>query len=500
VLSEREAARELLRRRHARRNLIDFARYTFKRYQPAKVHHKIAEKLQGVAEGRIKRLMIFVPPRTGKSELASKRFPAFFLGLNPHRHIISASYSHELAQGFGRDVRNIIASDEYQALFPGITLSEDSKSAGRFHTSEGGQYLAAGVGSTMTGHGAHILLIDDPVKDREQAESHRYRDRVYNWYSSTAYTRLENDAEFISDDPLWTDPVSGVQDGKLAPFEGAVVLVMTRWHKDDLAGRLLEDAKRGGDQWEVLSIPATDDELSYSFYPEKMPVSWLRKKKMAMRAADWESLYMQRPPSMTGQYVKREYLKRGTPQKLLTLCIGFDLAISQKDTADKFAYVVAGRDITGQVFFLHAWKGRLLFHEQKARVKEMYDQMREQYGISPVLAIEDVQYQSALIQDLLHETSLPVIPAKPEGKSKIARFLPVIERYELGMITHAETLPDWFDRDVIEFPDGERDAVDAAAYAFRELPAVESMDSAGVGQREVTATNIQTSAGWGSVK
>ena len=224
------AATELLARRHAREDLIGFTTYTFPGFEVARHHSVIASKLEAVERGEIDRLMIFCPPRHSKSELASRRFPAWFLGRHPGNQIICCSYGDDLAHEFGRDVRNIVAGDEFSRVYPTVSLAPDSQAANRWKTAQGGSYLAAGVGSGITGRGAHVLLIDDPHKDRAEANSQTVRDGIWNWYRSTAYTRL----------------MPG----------GAIVLIQTRWHEDDLAGRLLQAQENGGDRWEVVSLPA----------------------------------------------------------------------------------------------------------------------------------------------------------------------------------------------------------------------------------------------------
>lgn len=302
---------ELERRRRARQHLIDFARYTERSYRPAQHHHLIAEKLEAVANGEIQRLMIFMPPRHGKSELASRRFPAWFLGNNPDRSIIAASYGSDLAGDFGRDVRNIVADAAYQKLFD-TKLAEDSKAAGRWHTQKKGGYVAAGVGTAITGRGAHILLIDDPIKDRESADSETLRDKAYKWYLSTAYTRLEGSITEEDEDELWRDPINTITSGDVQPFDGAVVIIQTRWHEDDLAGRLLRDAEEGADQFEVLSLPAIDSE-GQALWPAKYPLERLESiKKTLTRVSDreWESLYQQNPTPDEGTFFKRDWFKR----------------------------------------------------------------------------------------------------------------------------------------------------------------------------------------------
>lgn len=174
----------------ASRSLLRFTEYTNPVYYRAEHHEKIAAKLEAVESGKIDRLMIFMPPRHGKSELASKRFPAWCLGRNAHRQIIAASYNSDLASDFGRNVRNIVGSPEFGQVFPDVSLAVDSAAANRMNTNKGGAYVAAGVGTAITGRGADIALIDDPFKDREEADSQRRRDLVWDWYRSTLFTRL----------------------------------------------------------------------------------------------------------------------------------------------------------------------------------------------------------------------------------------------------------------------------------------------------------------------
>lgn len=255
--------------------------------------------------------MIFMPPRHGKSELASRRFPAWFLGNHPDKSIIGASYGSDLAGDFGRDVRNIVGDPSYNNLFD-TQLAQDSKAAGRWHTDKKGGYVAAGVGTAITGRGAHVLLIDDPFKDRESADSEIIREKAYKWYLSTAYTRLEGTVTDEDPDELWRNPMQTIKDGLVEPFEGAVVLIQTRWHEDDLAGRLLADMEAGADQWEILSLPAINDS-GEALWPAKYPIDRLEKiKKTLTRQSprEWESLYQQNPVPDEGTFFKREWFKR----------------------------------------------------------------------------------------------------------------------------------------------------------------------------------------------
>ncbi len=257
-ITPQTAARELLSRREARKALLRFTEYTLPNYIAANHHTLIADKLEALERGDIDRLMINMPPRHGKSELASRRFPAWFLGRNPDKSVIAASYNSDLATDFGRQVRNIVACTGYSKLFE-TRLAEDSRAANRWNTDDGGTYVAAGVGTAITGRGADILLIDDPLKDREEADSELQRQKIWDWYTSTAYTRL-------------------------AP-NGRIVVIQTRWHEDDLSGRLLEESKKGGDAWDVLELPAINDD-GEALWPEFYPLKVLERYRAVLPSRD----------------------------------------------------------------------------------------------------------------------------------------------------------------------------------------------------------------------
>ena len=278
-----DAARELVRRQDAAEDLISFTEYSHPQYKTAAHHRLIAQKLQQVERGEISRLMIFMPPRHGKSELASRRFPAWYLGRHPERQIITASYNADLASDFGRDVRNIVGSADFRNVFA-ITLAQDSQAANGWHTNKGGSYVAAGVGTAITGRGAHILLIDDPVKDRADADSELVRKATWDWYRSTAYTRL----------------MPG----------GAIIIIQTRWHEDDLAGRLLDSS------WDVLSLQALaeDDDPLNRKVGEALWPAWynrevLDRTRTVVGDREWSALYQQKPQADEGEYFKREWLR-----------------------------------------------------------------------------------------------------------------------------------------------------------------------------------------------
>lgn len=243
--------------------------------------------MERVERGECKRLIIEAPPRHTKSELASRRFPAWYLGRNPDRQLITSTYSGEFAADFGRDVRSIVDSTECSVLFPHLKLRDDSKAANRWHTQDGGVYISVGVGGAITGRGAHLALIDDPFKNRQEADSELIRESVWKWYSSTLRTRL----------------MPG----------GAIVLILTRWHEDDLAGRLLEKAAQGGEQWEVISFKAIENENEpneKALWAEWYSLKDLKAIRSTIDARDWNALYQQNPIPDEGTFFQRNWFKR----------------------------------------------------------------------------------------------------------------------------------------------------------------------------------------------
>jgi len=328
-LSRQAAASELIARRAARLGLLEFTKFTNPAYEAAPHHRLIVDKLEAVERGEIKRLMICMPPRHGKSELASRRFPAFYVGRNADKQIIAASYNSDLANDFGREVRNIVDSPEFGVLFD-VQLAPDSKAANRWHTNEGGMYVAAGVGTAITGRGADVLLIDDPFKDREEADSELRRQRVWDWYTSTAYTRLMPD--------------------------GAIVVINTRWHDDDLSGRLLLEAESGGDKWDVLSLPAIKDDKA--LWPEWYPIERLEQIRSVLPARDWNALYQQNPIPDDGDYFKAAWF--GEYEELpdnLRMYGASDYAVTDGD-GDYTEHGIAGVDASNNLYIADWWRGQ----------------------------------------------------------------------------------------------------------------------------------------------
>ncbi len=316
-----------VRQERSRRSLVEFTNYTNPLYVSAVHHHMIAAQLEAVERGDIDRLMIFMPPRHGKSELASKRFPAWCLGRNPQRQVIAASYNSDLASDFGRQVRNIVGSPEFGEVFPKVSLAPDSQAANRMNTNHGGAYVAAGVGTAITGRGADIALIDDPFKDREEADSERRRDLVWDWYRSTLYTRLM--------------PAAGV------------VLIQTRWHEDDLAGRLLEHE---GDQWTVLDLPAINT-AGEALWPEWYDLPALERIKASIGPREWSALYQQQPQPDEGTFFQRGWFNEWTQLPALRIYGSSDYAVTDGG-GDYTVHRVWGVDANDNLYRLDGWRGQ----------------------------------------------------------------------------------------------------------------------------------------------
>lgn len=317
----RQSIQELARRELAKRSLLPFTEFFTPGYLPGWVHQEVADLLDAFIEAceqkKSPRLMIFLPPRSGKSQLVSRCFPPYLLGKHPDWEIIAATYNQDLANDFGRDVRAVLSDPMYQEMFPDLELRKDSNAVDFMQTTQKGKYMAVGVGGSLTGRGAHALIIDDPVKNREDADSEVVREQTWKWYLSSAYTRV-------------------------APGGGIIVL-QTRWHEDDLAGRILEHAKNnpGADQWHVYSFPAIaiEDEKhrkeGEALHPERYPVEALNRIRNSLDAREWWALYQQNPVPLDGNFFKRDWFKTYTElPKHVVGYVASDLAIGEKQTND----------------------------------------------------------------------------------------------------------------------------------------------------------------------
>jgi hypothetical protein len=306
-ISPQAAAQELLRRRAARKSLQSFTSYTTPRWTPGKIHRVICEQLDRVVHRQVDRLMLLCPPQHGKSRITSERFPAYLLGQNPTTEVVSASATAQLAERFGREVRNCIASQEYRHLFPGTELAEDSQAKGLWRTRQGGGYYAVGIGGALMGRGGELGIIDDPFATWEDAQSQLQRDKAWEWYTGTFYNRIRPNAP--------------------------IIVIQHRMHEDDLVGRLLASQQTGGDKWEVIELPALLDDPPW---PERYDRVALERIKAMSGSRKWSALYLQNPTPDEGTFFLREYFELADPKKFA----------GHKYTTGDFAVTDGGGDYT----------------------------------------------------------------------------------------------------------------------------------------------------------
>lgn len=362
----------------ARENLLAYCSLTNESYLIPKHVKKIATILEGVESGKLKRVIVTIPPRHGKSMLCSTYFPAWYLGRNPEKYIITATYGQELADDFGRRVRDQLENPYYKAVFPQCCLRKDTRAASRMNTSEGGSYFSVGVGGPITGRGAHILLIDDPIKNREEADSDGRLEKICDWYSSVAYTRLMPNA--------------------------SVVVIMTRWAENDLVGELM---KQEHEDWHVFNLPAIDEKKKTSLWPQQYAYKDMVRIKETIGHYAFSCLYQQQPLPKQGIVFKPEWLQPGSSEKYGMTVMAVDPAISEKESADETAITAIGIDFEDpfNITELRTDHGKWNVHEQRERIKKMYEDITPKPAY---VGVEKVGYQAALGQ-LLMRDGLPII-------------------------------------------------------------------------------------------
>ena len=413
-------------------------------------HHKImASAFERVAAGELKRLIINMPPRHTKSEFASYLLPSWFLGKFPSKKVIQTSHTAELAVGFGRKVRNLVDSEVYNSIFPELSLQADSKAAGRWNTSKGGDYFAIGVGGAVTGKGADLLIIDDPHSEQEAAlaaVNPDVYDKVYEWYTSGPRQRL--------------------QPG------GAIVIVMTRWAQRDLTGQVLKNAAlRGETDWEVIEFPAIMPS-GKPLWPEFWSLEELEALHEELPNAKWQAQYQQNPVGNESAIVKRDWWKiweREKPPKCEYILQTWDTAFEKHQRADYSAGTTWGvfyneeDNDTPNIILLNTYKKRVEFPDLKKDVLAEYREW-EPDG----LLIEKKASGAPLIYDL-RAMGIPVQEYTPSrGQDKIARLNSVSDIIASGKVWVPQTR--WAEElmdEVAAFPSGEHDdLVDATTLAL----------------------------------
>jgi len=439
------------------------------RWLPARHLRMISERLCAIERGEIDRLMIFQPPRSGKSMLTSEFTPAWYLGRHPDRRVILASYGAHLASNWGRKSRDVLI--EHGPSVFGINVATQSKAADHWNIAgEPGGMNTAGVGGPITGFGADLLIIDDPLKDAEEAGSEVIRAKHVDWWQAVARTRL----------------MAG----------GAVVLMQTRWHESDLAGWLLEDMRHGGDQWEVLSLPAIaeeDDQLGReegeALWPSKFPLPDLERTKRALGGYYWAALYQQRPVPAGGAVFKRNDFRYFTehPEDGLYImrgahgdedkpvgrgyCYEFvtvDPAFSEKETADYTALGLWAVTPWSDLLLLDVARIRFDVENLPAAIQRYWELWKPKD-----IRIEAKAYGTRVINALVNQ-GLPIIPLEADT-DKVTRALSAVPRYECHAVYHRTggTYREDYERELLAFPNGAHDdQVDMYSYAALALPQI----------------------------
>lgn len=463
-LSSESAALELMKRRAARTSLLDFITYTKPDYEVSWHHRVLCEYIDLFVEGKIRNLAVSMPPRHGKSEVGSRRTPAYILGKYPDKSIIACSYSADLASRMNRDVQRIIDSKEYHNIFPDTTLSNPNlRSTAQMNylrnndifevVGHQGVYRSAGVGGGITGMGCHIGIIDDPIKNREEAMSSTYRDKAWEWYTSTFYTRLEKDAQ--------------------------ILVIMTRWHEDDLASRILKHAEASGESWTQLVLPALSEpehreaydirtEPGIPLWENKYPKHRLDEIRGVLGVYQWSALYQQRPTPIGGGMWKYDDidLHRVTSHpELRRIVVGVDPAVTSSDNADETGIIVVGRAANGHNYVLADFSLKGTPSEWGLKTVAAYQQYEAD------LIVAEVNNGGEIIESLLRniDRRLPY-KAVRASRGKQIRAEPIAAMYEQGLVHHVGHFP-LLESQMCEWIPGEKspDRMDALVWAITEL-------------------------------
>ena len=447
LLEELEQAKD---REKCHEEFMSFVGEMWSAFIHGKHHEIMADAFERVAKGELKRLIINMPPRHTKSEFASYLLPAWFLGKYPDKKIIQTAHTAELAVGFGRKVRNLVNSPDYKAIFPNVSLQSDSKAAGRWNTSQGGDYFAIGVGGAVTGKGADLLIIDDPHSEQEGASADiNVFNRTYEWYTSGPRQRLQPN--------------------------GAIVVVMTRWHNKDLTGQVVDASiKRGGaDQWEVIELPAIMPSGS-PLWAEFWKMEELQALKAELPNSKWMAQYQQDPTSEEGALVKRDWWQiwegRNPPQCEFVIQ-SWDTAFMKNQRADFSACTTWGvfylEDDDGMLapnlILLDAYQERLEFPELKKMAMEKYK------AYTPDAFIVEAKAAGMPLIFELRAMGIPVQEYTPSrGNDKISRVNAVSDLFASGVVWAPETR--WAEETIEQFagfPNMEHDdLVDSTTQAL----------------------------------
>tara|TARA_R110001632_G_scaffold42526_1_gene107737 strand:+ start:332 stop:1786 length:1455 start_codon:yes stop_codon:yes gene_type:complete len=426
-------------------NFLVFVKNMWPDFIAGRHHQIIAEKLERVASGDLKRLIINMAPRHTKSEFASFLFPAWMMGRNPRMKIIQATHTTELAVNFGRKTKNLLDSDEYKEIFSNVKLAADSKASGRWDTSSGGMYYAVGVGSNLAGRGGDLIIIDDPHSEQTAMSASGFDD-AWDWYTGGPRQRL--------------------QPG------GSIVLVQTRWSEKDMTGQLLRAMAKDplADQWEIVELPAIFEDGT-PCWPEFWSLDDLNAVHASIPLGKWNAQYQQNPTNEESAIIKREWWQMWDKEEVPNLNYviqSYDTAFSKRETADYSAITTWGvfypnESGTPALILLDSKKGRWDFPELKQMAFDEY-----KFWDPDTVIVEAKASGTPLTQEM-RQMGIPVVNFTPSrGNDKITRVHSVSPLFEAGMVWYPDTV---FAEELVEevaaFPNGEHDdLVDSMTQAL----------------------------------
>jgi predicted phage terminase large subunit-like protein len=429
-------------------NFLDFAKYVWPEMLVGEHHKRIAAALDRVVAGKCKRLMIAMPPRHGKSQMGSYLFPAYLMGKLPQSKLIVGSHTAELAQRFGRMIRNLVDDERYMEIFPDMKLSVDSKAAGRWNTAQGGEAFFIGKGGAMTGRGGDVVILDD-ILDEQDAVSDTAMENTWEWYTSGPRQRLQPN--------------------------GTIIVINTRWKTDDLSGRLLrQQGQLKSDQWEILEFPAILPSGT-PLWPEYWSLDELEKVKMSIGLKKWNAQWQQQPTNDDGAILKREWWRRwkyDEPPACSYVLQTLDTAYSKKETADFSVIATWGvfqpsADSGPNLILLSVKKGRWDFPELKRVARDEYRYWQ------PDNVLIEAKATGTPLQHELRRMNIPVTMYSPGGRrtgqDKVSRANAVAPILESGMVWYPED--EEFAQELVEecaaFPNGTNDdQVDVTVMAL----------------------------------
>jgi predicted phage terminase large subunit-like protein len=426
----------------AQHSMLGFATSVYPGFKIGPHHKKLAKIFTDVIEGKKKRVIINIAPRMGKSEFSSYLFPAYFLGKYPNKKIIMGTHTAGLSEDFGRRIRNLIDMEEYREVFPQTLVADDQKAAGKWSTSAGGQYYAAGVGGALAGRGADLFVIDDPHSEQDVKSNSRLAfDTAWSWFQ--------------------TGPLQRLMPG------GAIIIIMTRWSLLDLTGRLIDYQTKNPDSipWEIVELPAIlneDTEDEKSLWPEQWPLEALKATKASIEPRYWNAQYMQQPTSESSAIVSRKMWRiwpNDDPPPCDYVIQSWDTAFEVKNNSDYSACTTWGvfyneeENDSPQLVLLDAFKDRMAFPELKQVALKNWQEWEPDAFI-----VEKKAAGAPLIQEL-RAMGIPVQEFSPSrGNDKLVRLNAVADLFSSGKVWAPDTR--WA-REVIEemaaFPVGEHD-------------------------------------------